>query len=174
MERLHFSSLDWARKVKKISHVRMVFLIHLRGFASDPNVGLKELIGCYFSGHPGMEDIMAYTMKHNGLGLCFILDGLDEYLPANKDAYIFQLIKRRVLPKSVVIVASRPAAAADFRSIATKQIGFLRPQINDYIPFQWFANPKNFTNTLMSIQIYYTRATCQSILLSLRYKCKPS
>ena len=51
-------------------------------------------------------------------------------------AYIFKLIKKEKLPRSVVIVASRPAAVARFRSIATKQIeviGFLNDQISDYI-----------------------------------------
>ena len=36
-----------------------------------------------------------YAEKHSGLGFCFILDGLDEYLPPNSNqAYIFQLIKK--------------------------------------------------------------------------------
>ena len=131
----HKFSQDWARKEITLEHVRLLFLVHLRGFCSDPNIGLHEIIGCYFNGS-GVEDIEKYANKHQGLGLCFVLDGLDEYIPQRRNAYIYELIRKRVLPKSVVIVASRPAAAADFRSDATMQIevlGFLKDQIHDYI-----------------------------------------
>ena len=132
---VHKLSKDWARNEIAITHVRLLFLIHLRGFCSDPNIGLRDLIGCYFSGSD-VEVIEKYADKHRGLGLCFVLDGLDEYLPQRKHAYIYKLIRKQVLPKSVVIVASRPAAASDFRSNATRQIevlGFQRDQIYDYI-----------------------------------------
>ena len=135
---------DWARKEITITHVRLLFLIHLRGFCSDPNIGLCDLLGCYFSNSARVEVIEKYADKHQGLGLCFVLDGLDEYMPQRKDAYIYQLIRKQVLPKSIVIVASRPAAAADFRSDATRQIevlGFLRDQIYDYIENYHFSCP---------------------------------
>ena len=67
--------------------------------------------------------------------MCFVLDGLDEYLP-QENCFIYKLIKKLVLPGAIVIVASRPAAASAFRSVATKQIevlGFLKPQIDDYV-----------------------------------------
>ena len=140
---VHKFSQDWARKEITIKHVRLLFLIHLRGFCSDPNIGLSDLIGCYFSGSD-VEDIEKYANKHKGLGLCFVLDGLDEYMPQRKDAYIFKLIRKYILPKAVVIVASRPAAAADFRKKATRQIevlGFLRDQIYDYIENYPFSSP---------------------------------
>ena len=141
---VHKFSQDWARnEIITITHVRLLFLIHLRGFCSDPNIGLCDLIGCYFSGSD-VEVIEKYANKHRGLGLCFVLDGLDEYMPQRKHVYIYQLIRKHVLPKSVIIVASRPAAAADFRRGATRQIevlGFLRDQIYDYIESYPFSSP---------------------------------
>ena len=134
-------SKDWARKEIAMKHVRLLFLIHLRGFCSDPNIGLRDLIGCYFSGSD-VEVIEKYANMHQGLGLCFVLDGLDEYMPQRKKAYIYELIRKYVLPRSVVIVTSRPAAAADFRTGATRQIeilGFLRDQIYDYIEKYHFS-----------------------------------
>ena len=133
---VHKFSRDWGKGKKIIEHVRLVFLIHLRGFSSDPNIGLYDLVHCYFSDPNQKGSILEYAKKHNGLGLCFVLDGLDEYMPQRKEAYIYKLIRKDFLSKSVVIVASRPAAAADFRSIATRQIevlGFLKDQIYDYI-----------------------------------------
>ena len=139
---VHKFSRDWARKEITVAHVRLLFLIHLRGFCSDPNIGLRDLIGCYLSGSD-VEVIEKYANKHQGLGLCFVLDGLDEYMPQRKDAYIYKLIRKHILPKSVVIVASRPAAAADFRLDATRQIevlGFLKDQIYDYIENYTFSS----------------------------------
>ena len=134
---VHKFSQDWTNEEITIRHVRLLFLIQLRGFSSDPNIGLRDIIACYYRDCSGMEDIVGYADKHNGLGLGFLLDGLDEYLPGDRYAFLFRLIRKEVLPKSVVIVASRPAAAAELRSIATRQIevlGFLKPQIHDYIP----------------------------------------
>ena len=143
---VHKFSQDWANKYITIKHVRLLFLIQLRGFASDPNISLHDIIHCYCNNHDGITEIVEYAAKHNGLGLGFVLDGLDEYQPQNKNAFIFKLIAKAVLPKSVVIVASRPAAAADFRSIATRQIevlGFLKPQIHEYIDsYQFHADFK--------------------------------
>ena len=139
---MHKFVLDWAKMNQMINDVRLLFLIQLRGFASDPNIGLRDIIGYYYRDHPGMEDILMYAIKNNGLGLCFVLDGLDEYFPQQKDAFIFELIRRRALPKAVVIVASRPAAVAEFRTLATRQVevlGFLRAQIYDYIDKYPFA-----------------------------------
>ena len=132
---VHKFSLDWTRKDFSINHVRLLFFIHLRFFFSDPNIGLRDVINCHYKDHPGMEIILSYAIEHNGLGLCFVLDGLDEYLP-QENSFIYKLIKKLVLPRAIVIVASRPAAASAFRSVATRQIevlGFLKPQIDNYI-----------------------------------------
>jgi hypothetical protein len=126
---------DWARGEISMLHVRLLLLIHLRGFFCDPNIGLQDIIRCYFKSLSDIEEIMHYAAVHHGLGFCFVLDGLDEYLP-QKGTFIYNLIKKNDLPKSVIIVASRPAAAAKFRHNATRQVevlGFLKPQISDYI-----------------------------------------
>ena len=133
---VHKISQDWAKDSLTFKHVRLLFLVHLRAFSSDPGIELRDIINCYFRSKPIKDEIDEYAEKHSGLGFCFILDGLDEYLPNNSNAYIFQLIKKLVLPKSIVIIASRPAAAAKFRSKASRQvevIGFLKQQISDYV-----------------------------------------
>ena len=141
---VHKFSRDWGKGKKIIEHVRLLFLIQLRVFRSDPDIELCDLIHCYFSDPIKKESILKYAEKNDGLGLCFVLDGLDEYMPQRNDAYIYKLIRKQVLSRSVVIVASRPVAAADFRSIATRQIevlGFLKDQIYDYIQKYKFLSP---------------------------------
>ena len=57
------------------------------------------------------------------MGLCFILDGLDEYRPNPKrNTFIFKLIKKLCLRNAVVIIASRPAASAQLRNSANKEV----------------------------------------------------
>ena len=133
---VHKISQDWAKDKLKFGCVRLLFLIHLRRFCSDPKVELSDLIKDFYDSVSARDDIMTYADKHAGLGLCFILDGLDEYLPKGNHAYIFKLIEKSHLPKAVVIVASRPIGIAKFRSHKYREIevlGFLKEQISDYI-----------------------------------------
>ena len=135
---VHKVSQDWANGCLKMKYVRLVFLVPLRALPATPNINLSTILNCFYSSGSAMsDDILKYAEKHNGLGLCFILDGLDEYSPNSTcDNYIFSLIRKQILPNALVIVASRPAAAAKFRYIANIQVevlGFLKEQIRDYI-----------------------------------------
>jgi len=69
--------------------------------------------------------------------VCFALDGLDEYSNTNVHSdFICELIRGTKLPKSVVIIASRPAASHKFRRVAAQSIevlGFLKPQIEEFV-----------------------------------------
>ena len=141
---VHKVSKDWAKDSLKFDQVRLLFLVHLRGFLSDPNIKLRNILECYFNddSDSAVDDITKYAHKHNGSGLCFILDGLDEYLPKKKGTFIHRLISKSQLPRALIIVASRPAAVADFRPIASRQIevlGFLKEQISEYIKEYNFA-----------------------------------
>ena len=136
---VHKFSQDWGRGDRKLQlkNVRLLFLVHLRGFFNDPDIKLRDIVQCYYTGKHMVDEIMQISVDHNGDGLCFILDGLDEYNPEpQRNLFIFQLIKRELLPKAVVIVASRPAATAKLRKVATKQIeviGFMKEQISQYV-----------------------------------------
>ena len=135
---VHKFSQDWGKGDIWLENVELLFLVHLRGFFNDPGITLREIIQRYYTQGSGyIDEVMKYAEDHSGRGLCFILDGLDEYSPRSMDdTFIFQLIKRELLPKAVVIVASRPAATAKIRSIATKRVevlGFLEEQIYQYV-----------------------------------------
>ncbi len=139
---VHKVSHDWAKGKLKFNHCRLLLLIHLRGFLNDPEVDLERIIKCYYHHKAVVDDIVTYVHRRSGLGLYLILDGLDEYIPRKDKTFIFDLIKKEILPKSVVIVASRPAGVARFRYIATKQVevlGFLNDQISEYIDGYTFS-----------------------------------
>ena len=135
---VHRVSQDWAHGLM-LGLVKALFLIYLRGFHSNPGINLKSLVECYFNDEEDTDVICKYIRERRGLGVCFILDGLDEYQPEmDEDApnFIFQLIRGDVLPRAVVIVASRPAAVAMFTKVGRRHVevlGFFKQQVEEYI-----------------------------------------
>ena len=144
---VHRFSKDWARGNPKLNlkNIKLLFLVHLRGFFNDPNITLRDILKLYYSDESKIDTIIHEAEANSGEGLCFILDGLDEYRPESmKNTFIFKLIKRLTLPKAIVITASRPAASAEFRKTAGKKIeviGFLKEQIHEYIEKYPFTVP---------------------------------
>ena len=145
---VHKFSQDWGKGDIWLESVELLFLVHLRAFFNDPDISLRIIIQHYYakgSGH--VDEIVKFAEDHSGEGLCFVLDGLDEYSPRSIDnTFIFQLIKGELLPKAVVIVASRPAATAKLRRIATKRVevlGFLKEQIYRYVENYKFPTIEN-------------------------------
>ena len=134
---VHKVSRDWAKNELQLDGIRLLFLVHLRGFFNDPDIQLTDIMKQYYEDESSVSSIINCAKTNSGEGLCFILDGLDEYSPPKKyETMIFQLIKRNILPKSVVIVASRPAAVAQLKKVATKRVevlGFEKEQIFQYI-----------------------------------------
>ena len=145
---VHKFSQDWGKGDIWLESVELLFLVHLRAFFNDPDISLRIIIQHYYAKGSGyVDEIVKFAVDHNGKGLCFVLDGLDEYSPKSLDnTFIFQLIKGEVLPKAVVIVASRPAATAKLRRIATKRVevlGFLKEQIYQYVENYKFSEVEN-------------------------------
>ena len=147
---VHKFSRDWANGgiFLWLDNIRLLFLVHLRTFLNDPDIGLRNVLQCYYTeDYEYVGEIVKFAGDHSGEGLCFILDGLDEYSPKLKEnTFIFRLIKRELLPKAVVIVASRPAATAKLRTIATKRVevlGFLKEQIYQYVENYKFPTIEN-------------------------------
>jgi len=84
----------------------MVFLVTLRLVnISGKDKSLGDLLGVFYSG--GLrKTVEQELLASGGSGVCFILDGLDEYPVEGKESsVIIQLINREILPFSMVIVA---------------------------------------------------------------------
>ena len=132
-------SQDWAKW--KFFSSSLLFLVHLRRLENQSDVDLEMVLRftpVVFTDSEFLE-MCAQIETNQGKGVVFALDGLDEYCPEKKKyklTFIHKLIKGEILPKSVVIVASRPAASQKYRRDATKCIevlGFLKQQIYQYI-----------------------------------------
>ena len=142
---VHKISQDWADHSLNWSHIKALFLIHLRGFHSRPSINLNDFLLCYFTSEEKVKSISHYITFKDGLGICFILDGLDEYQPDDKTAFVFKLIEKKVLSKAIVIVASRPVSVANYRSMgkSVEVLGFFKNQISDYIDSYEFLDPSS-------------------------------
>ena len=132
-------SQDWAKW--KIFSSCLLFLVHLRRLENRSDIDLEIVLRSTpvnFSDEE-FQQIRTQIDKDQGKGVVFALDGLDEYCPEKKkykSTFIHKLICGEVLPKSIVIVASRPAASQKYRRNATKCVevlGFLKQQIYEYI-----------------------------------------
>ena len=132
-------SQDWAKW--KIFSSCLLFLVHLRRFGNRSDIDLETVLHSTpvdFS-EEDLQQIQTHIKDNQGEGVVFALDGLDEYCPDKKNmktTFVHKLIKGQILPKSIVIVASRPAASQKYRRSATKCIevlGFLKEQIYEYI-----------------------------------------
>ena len=102
-------------------------------------------------------DIETHVLESDGRGLCFIVDGLDEY-PAgyeDKTNFIFSEIigeqKPNIkLPQSTVVISSRPEVASKLRDMFDKCVevlGFGDDQINKYIQAK-YGEDKSFSKYL--------------------------
>ena len=142
---VHKISRDWA-KGNVLKKTNILFRIILRIFnRSESNTKLSDILEQYFQDNK-LEEVVSDIEKRDGEGVCFILDGLDEYKPQDEDkSVVHRLIYKKYLPQSMVIVSSRLLATAIIRKEApvTKRIevvGFTKEQIFEYIDKYPFPN----------------------------------
>ena len=116
--------------------IRLVLLVSIRMlnllYLQKPTLDLSDLLQLFSKLKVSKEALE----EREGKGVCFIFDGLDEFTPRDgKKSIVFKILQESYLYKSTVIVASRPAATAKWRSKADKVIevlGFLKEQILEY------------------------------------------
>ena len=134
----HKVTRDWGTGRKVLQGARMVFLITLRFLNySGRDKSLLDILEVFYGGEVLRKTIEQDLRECGGKGTCFIIDGLDEYQPKSiEKSVIYQLIKKKCLPFSMVIVASRPVATNELKNDLFKRlevIGFNKSQIYDYL-----------------------------------------
>ena len=126
---MHKVTRDWAVKKDVLVGAKIVVLIPLRLFSSLNNdIELSDIVQYYIASDKKGEKVMTYMEEFSGEGVCFIVDGLDEYQSRDdRNTTIYKLLHKRLLPNSMVIVASRPIGSAKLRrsSLVTKRVEVL-------------------------------------------------
>ena len=138
---VHKITRDWA--ITSNGGMRLVLLVSLRvlnNLYKYNRIELSDILHLFMDLNVSKELIE----ERKGKGICFIFDGLDEFLPSDgENSIVHRIIYKEYLSQSTVIVASRPAAIAELRQIANKVIeviGFKKAQIFEYFDYYPFSN----------------------------------
>ena len=137
---VHKIARDWASGGDMLTNAKLVFLVPLRTL-DHQQVGhtLSDLLESIFWKKSDLKSVCSKVEELNGKGVCFILDGLDEYKQCDsKSSVVYALLHKQFIPDAMVIVASRPVATGSLRRDCdiTKHIeviGFSKDQIYEYI-----------------------------------------
>ena len=131
---VHKVMKDWASG-KALAKSKLTLLLTLRILNDGQDETLKKVLQTLYSD----EDAIAILPDiRDGEGVCFVLDGLDEYQPQNREkSVILKFLGRKCFPKSTIIVFTRPSATEQLNNdLITKTIevfGFKKEQISEYI-----------------------------------------
>ena len=154
---MHKVSKDWALDKGILQGAEIVVLVPIRLLDSaNKSINLADLFKIYIFNDKEIFELLDHYGKLGGEGVCFIIDGLDEYEHV-KDPYtvIRRLITKKVWPLAKIIVASRPIGTASLRNKGpekTKRIevlGFRTDQISEYV-FSYFKGNDDKARMMMS------------------------
>ena len=135
---------DW-RLGEVLTKSELTFLVILRLLNNKrQDKSLISILEEFYSDPRELNRIESTITKKDGQGICFVLDGLDEFCFENKEkSVILKLLERKLLPRSMIIVFSRPSATTLVKKDCIDQqievFGFSKEQISQYIdnfPFE--------------------------------------
>ena len=135
---MHKVTRDWAIKRNVLLEAEVVVLVPLRLFF-EKDVTLSNILEKYIESDNERIEFIESAKRKSGEGICFIIDGLDEYeLNNDRSTLVYKLIHKHVLPLAMVIVASRPVGTASVRNEASvyrrvEVLGFKNEQIMKYV-----------------------------------------
>ena len=130
----------WANGALLLKKV-LIFLIFLIDPVVQNIVGLSDLIRYFYQFDDSCSDISKscadYLIKSEGHNVMFILDGYDE-LPKTLSGrnLVLNLIQRRVLPESALVITSRPHVVSYLRCNAHRHViilGFTEEEQCDFV-----------------------------------------
>ena len=132
----HKLTRDWATRPDVLNGAKLVFLVSLRVLCLfKENITLSSILELFYVDQTKVKEMLG----ESGEGVCFIIDGLDEYPERNVATNIIKrLVCKKYLPSAMVIVASRPIGIVELRHSAriSKRIevlGFSKDQILNYV-----------------------------------------
>ena len=136
---VHKVTRDWATGGGVLKNAKLVFLILLRGLANTKTEKLSDILDLIYLDKEECEKVVSDIKQSKGEGVCFIIDGLDEFHPQDETkSVIHQLLYTKYLSAAMVIVASRPVATDRLRRKphVTRRIevlGFSQQHVFEYI-----------------------------------------
>ena len=157
-------------EIPSMRHYNLVVLLRLRDKYVQQMREINDLF--YHQNGDLKKAVSKEVINSDGKGVLFILDGFDE-LPSSLrcDGLLINIITGRDLPKSTVIVTSRPSATADFLSSSDLQVqkhveilGFTQECVEKYASSVFSSEPE-----MLSDFITYILASSSPAINSLMY-----
>ena len=153
----------WANSALLLKKV-LTFLIFLIDPVVQNIVNLSDLIHYFYQFDTSCSDISKscadYLIKSEGHDVFFILDGYDE-LPKKLSGrtLVLNLIQRRVLPESTIVITSRPHAVGHLRHNVDRRViilGFTKEEQCGFVRCFLKNQPEKITVLLDYLQSHST------------------
>ena len=126
----------WAKKELLITK-NILLLVFLRECHQKPLRSIEDLVQYVFKSSEMTTHLTRYLSKTEGKDAVIIFDGYDELSKENKTgSIIVDIINRRILTKSCLVITSRPTASSNLHSIVDRRVeivGFTEEDRLDYI-----------------------------------------
>ena len=135
---------DW-RLGEVLSKSKLTFLVTLHLLNNRQDESLENFFQEFYSNESELKKMVATILENDGEGVCFVIDSLEEYCSqtCKEKSVIIKLLNKKLLPRSMIIVFSRPSATSlvqnDLVGKHIEVFGFSKEQISEYIdnfPFE--------------------------------------
>jgi len=127
---------QWAKN-KLLQSKKLLFLIFLRNFHFESIISVEMFLQHLLHSSQMANSVAEYVTKNGGEDLAIVLDGYDEISQNDrKNSFIAAIIHHQVLPKSLIVITSRPTASLHLREHAdcrVEVVGFSEADRLDYI-----------------------------------------
>ena len=127
---------QWAKNELLISK-NLLLLVFLRECHQKPLRSIEGLIQYVFKSSEMTSYLTKYLLKTDGADAVVIFDGFDEMSEENREeSIIVDIINRRILTKSCLVITSRPTASSNLHESVDRRVeivGFTEEDRLDYI-----------------------------------------
>ena len=127
---------QWAKN-KLLTSKRLILLVFLRECHQNSLKSIEDLVKYVFATSKVTTCLTDYLLQTEGKDTVIIFDGFDE-LPeeSRKKSIIVDIIHRRILTKSCLVITSRPTASSSLHGSVDRRVeivGFTKEDRLDYI-----------------------------------------
>ena len=127
---------QWAKN-ELLTSKKLLLLVFLRECSQAQLRSIKELVKHVFKNDEMAPHLTNYLLRTEGKDAIIVFDGFDELSVENrKESIIVDIINRRILTKSCLVITSRPTASSSLHKSVDRRVeivGFTEEDRLDYI-----------------------------------------
>ena len=127
---------QWAKN-ELLTSKKLLLLVYLRECSQTQLKSIEELVKHVFKNDEMAPHLTNYLLRTEGKDAIIVFDGFDELSVENRiESIIVNIINRRILTKSCVVITSRPTASSNLHKSVDRRVeivGFTEEDRLDYI-----------------------------------------